>query len=808
MKNKLVYIFLLIVPFVDLITSITERYLNVPFSLGMIFKGIFILFLLIYCAFFTKSKYKRIIANYLVLSVIFVSLYFIFKQSIITEGYLFRELLYLIKLFFLPVSFLSLMCFFDDFGFQKEKIIKLLLFTIVIYASLLIIPIITKTSFNTYQNGMYGMVGWFYAANEISIILVLLFPFLYKLINKKYKYLIIGILPIILVISYVGTKVTLFGLIIVSFIVLIFSFFHNNRLNKNPFISCLLIFITVLIICSSSVTIKNVFTVIENPSITENPHECHNCENLPGDNILIKIKKYGMKLLSQRNYYLYNTNNIYINNFNFRTFLFGLGFSNTSNIDNPNIEKLIEMDMPDIFYHYGIIGLLLFLLPFLLITFKIINNKGISKNCLFYILMLLMSFGISTFAGHVFIAPSVSIYIGIYLLLVANELDMFNKKLNKNKISILALHMGFGGVENAIASTASMLCEKYNVEIISLYKKVEKIPFEINSKVKVIYLMNETSNKEKITEAIKNKKVFLLLIESYKAVKILYLKHKLIKKYISDTDAKIIISTRYSFSKLLNKFGRKDCIKLAEEHTYTIDNKYIKKLNKLKNIDFLLPASKKLLDQYKNRVNIKLKYIPLTINYIPNKQAELKKANLIAIGRLEKVKGFIDLIDIVHLLVLKNKKIFLNIFGDGSEFDKIKEKITQLELNNNIKLWGYKDSKFIESYMIESSLYVMTSFEESFGLVILEANSYGIPAIAFSCAEGAKELITKDNGYIINKRSNNLMANTIIKYFELNLNERKKLGLNARNSATKYTKENVKEYWLKFIEEVLNEKNF
>ncbi|UKI29226.1 MAG: glycosyltransferase family 4 protein [Clostridium sp.] len=44
----------------------------------------------------------------------------------------------------------------------------------------------------------------------------------------------------------------------------------------------------------------------------------------------------------------------------------------------------------------------------------------------------------------------------------------------------------------------------------------------------------------------------------------------------------------------------------------------------------------------------------------------------------------------------------------------------------------------MKKYYQRASLLINTSYEESFGLVLIEAASYGIPSIAFSCALGAK----------------------------------------------------------------------
>ena len=56
----------------------------------------------------------------------------------------------------------------------------------------------------------------------------------------------------------------------------------------------------------------------------------------------------------------------------------------------------------------------------------------------------------------------------------------------------------------------------------------------------------------------------------------------------------------------------------------------------------------------------------------------------------------------------------------------------------------------------------MTSYSESFGLVLLEAASFGLPLIAFDSAEGAKEIIQNgQNGYLIQNRNKEDMSNKI-----------------------------------------------
>ena len=101
--------------------------------------------------------------------------------------------------------------------------------------------------------------------------------------------------------------------------------------------------------------------------------------------------------------------------------------------------------------------------------------------------------------------------------------------------------------------------------------------------------------------------------------------------------------------------------------------------------------------------------------------------------------------------------------------------------------------------MQKASLYLMTSHEESFGTVLVEASSFGIPQIAFSSAQGAHEIIENNvSGYLIEDRNKEEMAKKVIEL----MSDRKKLktlGDNAFKVARKYSYSHVKDEWLNFI---------
>ena len=64
------------------------------------------------------------------------------------------------------------------------------------------------------------------------------------------------------------------------------------------------------------------------------------------------------------------------------------------------------------------------------------------------------------------------------------------------KISILSLHLGYGGIEKSIVALANLLSSKYKVEIACIYKLYDKEAFELDPKVKVKYLIRSNLPKK------------------------------------------------------------------------------------------------------------------------------------------------------------------------------------------------------------------------------------------------------------------------------------------------------------------------
>lgn len=835
-KNILFFL-LAIMPIVDLITSIITRFFPGVISLGIIVKGLLSVFCVFYVFFLSKSKYKKTAeVSYLIL-VVFAVLYLLTKYSVTEFTFLFKEIIYLFKYFYVFIMFWGLLNIFTDLKFEKESIKKILLINMLLYLFIFLASIITKTGFTSYTDGNGGINAWFYAANETGASLTVLFPVIYLYFKDKKNYVwMLLMIPMIYILSAMGTKVSLLGLAINVVIISIFYIIKNFKSFKR--LSLLIVIITSSVfIGSQSITINNVETQVEekvlNELKTENEQiikdkidKCNKdktfekieeelqiknnekeCEKINQDIVLeyVENNSYINLIFSSRETFFVNTYLLY-EKASFTDKLLGLGFNNRPGIDSINIEKLIEIDVLDIFFHFGIIGFILYFgqLAFILYLafYKDYMNKDKAEKAISFIQILLIG-GISSIAGHVLGAPAVSIYIVYYMLM--NILPINSEEPKKNKINILALHLNFGGVESSIASQANALCEDYDVEIISTYKMIDQPAFKINDKVKITYLTDVKPNKEEFKNALKNKKFFTAFKEGLKSIKVLYLKKYTMIDAIKHSDASVIISSRVEISELLSKYKKQNVITITEEHAHHNNNKkYINRLKKAcKGIDYLVCVSKELTNFYAKEIpHTKSVYIPNGLDYTPDKLSKLNNKNLISVGRLSPEKGYLDLIDVFNEMHKLDKTYHLDIIGDGKERNAIEQKIKDLKLTKSITLHGFQNKEFINKKLLDSSLYLMCSHEESFGIVLIEAGSFGVPQIAFDSAQGAHEIIDNNkNGYLIKNRDAKEFAK---KAHEL-INDKKKLkefGASANKKALEFSFDNIKKRWLKFIKDL------
>lgn len=124
-----------------------------------------------------------------------------------------------------------------------------------------------------------------------------------------------------------------------------------------------------------------------------------------------------------------------------------------------------------------------------------------------------------------------------------------------------------------------------------------------------------------------------------------------------------------------------------------------------------------------------------------------KARSIICVGRLVKLKGFDLVIKAMVEIVKKFPDATLTFLGSGPEEDRLKEMTKHLKLEDNVQFEGMVPNP--EYYLNRSEVFVLASYLEGFGNVIIEAMASGCAVIATDCPHGPSEIIEHNNNGIL-----------------------------------------------------------
>jgi glycosyltransferase involved in cell wall biosynthesis len=196
----------------------------------------------------------------------------------------------------------------------------------------------------------------------------------------------------------------------------------------------------------------------------------------------------------------------------------------------------------------------------------------------------------------------------------------------------------------------------------------------------------------------------------------------------------------FLYRRVYNKFDmivcqshymKKDLIK-----NYDIDEKIMVTINNPVDIEKITKLSDEKLDYF-----------------------DKNKVNLLAVGRLSKVKGYDLLFETFSKL---ENKYHLSIIGAGSQEQLLKSLSKDLGINDRVTFLGFQSNPY--NYMKQTDYLILSSRHEGFPNVVLEANACGTPVVAFECPGGISEIIENGiNGILVENGDTEKLAEAIDK---------------------------------------------
>lgn len=393
--KKLLILLILFQPIIDIITSyMTLNGFNL--TIGIIYKVFILGIATFYLLFLDKEKRKHNII--FVIMVFILSMVNIYANKNVIKLFAFGYFNYLSKYVYHLIILYFFMRWYKNYNI---KLYELRIPIIIIVFSYLI-SLITGTAYLSYDIYREGYSGWYSSANELGNLLCLFFPIsIYNAFHNKdgIKFDIVLFVLNAFCLLMIGTKVGLLGfyLIVICYLVLRLVFIKKKKLDLG------FIFVLGTLIISLCFFMK-----------------------LPGVyNIKFQLENGNEDyLLSNRDLYYRKIKDNYDKS-PFINKVVGVTYYETT--EELNSILVIEQDFFDIFFMYGLIGIVVITSFYIIIYINFIKSylyyrkkNKYSKKYLSVIIAITIEFAVAFISGHSLLSPSVSTYLCLIIALSLN----------------------------------------------------------------------------------------------------------------------------------------------------------------------------------------------------------------------------------------------------------------------------------------------------------------------------------------------------------------------------------------------------
>lgn len=176
----------------------------------------------------------------------------------------------------------------------------------------------------------------------------------------------------------------------------------------------------------------------------------------------------------------------------------------------------------------------------------------------------------------------------------------------------------------------------------------------------------------------------------------------------------------------------------------------------------------------------------------------LDRKIILCVGRLTQQKGFDLLISAWSRIANEFQEWKVIIVGSGEDELILKKMVVDAQLGNSIIFAGQQQN--VAPFYRSASFFCMSSRFEGLPMVLLEAQSYSLPIVAFDCDTGPSEIIQHDvTGFLVNKLDIDDMAMSLKKMMSIDQDSYIKMSRNALQNTISFNLSNIILLWESII---------
>ncbi len=365
-------------------------------------------------------------------------------------------------------------------------------------------------------------------------------------------------------------------------------------------------------------------------------------------------------------------------------------------------------------------------------------------------------------------------------------------------------HMtSYGGVERIFIDKMNYLVNYYNQEVFLLTwnQGCHKMPFKLDERVCYTDL-------DVMTFCAYHYHGLKRMMEKYK--RIFLLKRKM-RDYIVNLAPDIIVTTTIGPIKYLLKI-KGNARLIIESHSgydhiieYSNDSfmnrcSYSLHKNRIKKTDCVVSLTESDANLWRT-FHHHVVVIPNFIHFNEIRQySTSENKQVIFVGRFSYQKAIPDLLEIWKLVNKRHPDWNLEMYGKG----RYEVFLNDVVKHNDYNIKLHPPTSDIHRRLVESSIFIIASYYEPFGLAIGEAMSCGLPVVAFNCPFGPAEQIKNgENGFLVENRDIEAFADRVCQLIE-DKELRQKMGRAGIASVQRYLPDKIMPKWKELFESMVS----
>jgi glycosyltransferase involved in cell wall biosynthesis len=369
---------------------------------------------------------------------------------------------------------------------------------------------------------------------------------------------------------------------------------------------------------------------------------------------------------------------------------------------------------------------------------------------------------------------------------------------------------GRNGVVRSVFNTGAYLADRYDVEVVGLFRRRQQPVYEVPPGVRLTFLQDLTQDgpsgllRELLSRCGSH------VIERPGTAHLRgssLLTDILLIQAIRSMREGVLVTTRPELHAVAARFAPPGLRLIAQEHMH-----YFQRIDRVRRrvdrhkarLDALVTLTARDRDDYIERSS----WPADKVHVIPNaSRASIltdwseRENVIVAAGRLTHQKGYDRLIDAFVPVARAHPDWQLHIYGKGPDRRALQKMINERGIGHQARLMGWTDR--LDLVLSQAAIFALSSRYEGLPLVGIEAMSKGLPIVAFDCPRGPRELVRDEqNGYLV--ANGDLLAfSTALERLVLDAELRGAMGKVALEDALHYQIPTVGQQWDRLLGELL-----